>query len=71
MDVKDFKAGSLDVTLLDSKIVVEGKVDSPRFGTQTYVRRFPLPPNVDYAKISAVVSQDGVLKVIVPKLVSF
>ena len=72
IDVKDFKPEDINVKVVDDKIVVEGKIEKKEgnsVSTQQFVRRFLLPPNVDFAKISSALSKDGVLKINAPKTV--
>ncbi|KAF2355268.1 Alpha crystallin/Hsp20 domain [Trinorchestia longiramus] len=71
IDVKDFKPEHINVKVVDDKIVVEGKIEKKEgtsVSTQQFVRRFLLPPNVDFARISSALSKDGVLKINAPKL---
>lgn len=70
IDVKDFKPEHINVKVVDDKIVVEGKIEKKEgtsVSTQQFVRRFMLPPNVDFGKISSALSKDGVLKINAPK----
>lgn len=70
IDVKDFKPEGINVKVVDDKIVVEGKIEKKEgnsVSTQQFVRRFMLPPNVDFAKITSALSKDGVLKINAPK----
>ncbi|XP_018022484.1 uncharacterized protein LOC108678543 [Hyalella azteca] len=71
IDVKDFKPEDINVKVVDDKIVVEGKIEKKEgtsVSTQQFVRRFLLPSNVDFARISSALSKDGVLKINAPKL---
>jgi len=71
IDVKDFKPEGINVKVIDDKIVVEGKIERKEgnsVSTSQFVRKFMLPSNVDFARITSALSKDGVLKINAPKL---
>lgn len=72
MDVKNFAPENITVKAVDDTVVVEGKVvkkEGNSTSTQTFVRRFMLPPGIKMSAISSALSRDGVLTINAPKLV--
>jgi len=70
IDVKDYKAEDISVKVIDDQIVVEGSLEKKqgsKKSSQQFVRRFEMPPNAEFTKVSSALSRDGVLKVICPK----
>ncbi|XP_042240681.1 serine-rich adhesin for platelets-like [Homarus americanus] len=72
VDVYDFIGGDVKVEVVGGKeVVVEGranKEEGTSVATQTFLLRFSLPPSVDLEAITSVMSSDGVLTIISPKL---
>nr|XP_053635478.1 uncharacterized protein LOC128690783 [Cherax quadricarinatus] len=72
LDVYDFLGGEVTAKVVEGKeLVVEGRAQR-QSGTSltilSFLRRFPLPDRADLTAIMAVMSSDGVLLIIVPKL---
>lgn len=70
LDVKDFINGDIEAAIYEEKeLVIQGRAERQQ-GTQytilSFLRRFPLPENVDTDAITVVMSSDGVLVVVTP-----
>ncbi|XP_039484822.1 heat shock protein 67B3 [Drosophila santomea] len=74
LDVGLFQPGELTVKLVNDCIVVEGKheerEDDHGHVSRHFVRRYPLPKEFDSDAIASTLSEDGVLNITVPPLVS-
>lgn len=74
LDVGLFQPGELTVKLVNECIVVEGKheerEDDHGHVSRHFVRRYPLPKEFDSDAIVSTLSEDGVLNITVPPLVS-
>ena len=75
MDVHDFVAGEVKVKVAgDQELVVEGRTETKTgdwsMSSNSFRRRFYLPTNTDLKAVSAVLSDDGILTIIAPKMVS-
>ena len=71
MDVHDFLGGDVTVRLEgERELVVEGRTETKTgnwsSSSNSFRRRFCLPPNTDLAAMSAVLSDDGILTVSAP-----
>nr|XP_045595160.1 uncharacterized protein LOC123756146 [Procambarus clarkii] len=75
LDVYDFLGGEVTAKVVDGlEVVVEGRAQrqaGTSLTTLSFLRRFPLPDRADLTAIMAVMSSDGVLLIIVPKLKKF
>ncbi|XP_042855524.1 uncharacterized protein LOC122242308 [Penaeus japonicus] len=71
VDVYDFTGGDITVQLVDGKeLVVEGqaeKQEDTRISRLSFIRRFQLPPFVEWEAITVALSSDGVLTITSPK----
>lgn len=71
LDVQQFKPSELNVKVVDSCVVVEGKheerEDDHGYISRHFVRRYVLPKDYDTNKVVSTLSSDGVLTVSVPK----
>lgn len=71
IDVYDFTGGDITVQLVDGKeLVVEGqaeKQEDTRISRLSFIRRFQLPPFVEWEAITVALSSDGVLTITSPK----
>lgn len=75
IDVHNFLNGDVTVRVEgEREVVVEGstdtKTDDLAVSSNSFRRRFCLPANTDTAAMSAVISDDGILTVTAPRLVS-
>ncbi|XP_045131968.1 serine-rich adhesin for platelets-like isoform X1 [Portunus trituberculatus] len=71
MDVHDFLVGDVKVRVeSERELVVEGRTETKTgswtSSSNSFRRRFCLPPNTDLAAVSAVLSDDGILTVSAP-----
>ena len=75
IDVHNFLNGDVMVRVEgEREVVVEGrtetKTDDWAVSSNSFRRRFCLPANTDKATVSAVLSDDGILTITAPRLVS-
>lgn len=75
IDVHNFLNGDVRVRVEgEREVVVEGSTDTKtnelEVSSNSFRRRFCLPANTDTAAMSAVISDDGILTITVPRLVS-
>lgn len=75
MDVHDFVDGEVKARVEgERELVVEGRTETKTgdwdVSSNSFRRRFCLPSDIDLAAVSAVLSDDGILTVTAPRLVS-
>ncbi|XP_064079467.1 LOW QUALITY PROTEIN: uncharacterized protein LOC135196549 [Macrobrachium nipponense] len=70
LDVKDFINGEIEAAIYEEKeLVIQGRAErqhGTKYTILSFLRRFPLPENVDTDAITVVMSSDGVLVVVTP-----
>ena len=74
LDVEGFSSSDLKIKLLgNNQLLVEGnseKKDEKSNSIRTFKRNFFLPGQIQVEKITSFISSDGVLTIVVPRIVS-